>query len=116
MCVSEDRNRKRSSQTETKERERGEPHYHAAEKTLVNAVLRSAKQAPANVRQLNNIPDVIFYCSVGERSWALALLNAALVFYSTLNLVFMKGRLLVKRLSNHDQLQTAFLRLKYMML
>ena len=28
----------------------------------------------------------------------------------------MKGRLLVKRLSNHDQLQTAFLRLKYMML
>ena len=77
MCVSEDRNRKRSSQTETRERERGEPHYHAAEKTLV---------------------------------------NAALVFYSTLNLVFMKGRLLVKRLSNHDQLQTAFLRLKYMML
>ena len=41
-------------------------------------VLRSAKRAPANVRQLNNISDVIFYCSVGERWRALALLNAAL--------------------------------------
>ena len=41
-------------------------------------VLRSAKRAPANVRQLNNISDVVFYCSVGERSRALALLNAAL--------------------------------------
>ena len=29
---------------------------------------------------LNNISDVIFYCSVGERSRALALLHAALVF------------------------------------
>ena len=44
----------------------------------VKPVLRSAKRAPANVRQLNNISDVIFYCSVGERSRALALLNAAL--------------------------------------
>ena len=26
------------------------------------AVLRSAKRAPANVRRLNNISDVIFYC------------------------------------------------------
>ena len=42
-------------------------------------VLRSAKRAPANIRQLNNISDVIFYCSVGERSRALALLNAALM-------------------------------------
>ena len=42
-------------------------------------VLRSAKRAPANVRLLNNSSDVIFYCSVGERSWALALLNAAQV-------------------------------------
>ena len=40
-------------------------------------VLRSAKRAPANVRRLNNISDVIFYCSVDERSRALALLNAA---------------------------------------
>ena len=42
-------------------------------------VLRSAKRAPANVRRLNNISDVIFYCSVGESSRALALLNAAQV-------------------------------------
>ena len=42
-------------------------------------VLRSAKRAPANIRRLNNISDVIFYCSVGERSRALALLNAALL-------------------------------------
>ena len=42
-------------------------------------VLRSAKPAAANVRRLNNISDVIFYCSVGERLRALALLNAALV-------------------------------------
>ena len=41
-------------------------------------MLRSAKRAPANIRRLNNISDVIFYCSVGERSRALALLNAAL--------------------------------------
>ena len=41
-------------------------------------VLRSAKRVPANVRRLNNSSDVIFYCSVGERSRALALLNAAL--------------------------------------
>ena len=41
-------------------------------------VLRSAKRAPSNVRRLNNSSDVIFYCSVGERSRALALLNAAL--------------------------------------
>ena len=40
-------------------------------------VLRSAKRGPANVRRLNNISDVNFYCSVGERSRALALLNAA---------------------------------------
>ena len=45
-----------------------------------NSVLRSAKRAPANVRRLNNISDVIFYCLVGERSRALALLNAALDF------------------------------------
>ena len=43
------------------------------------SVLRSAKRAPAIVRPLNNSSDVIFYCSVGERSRALALLNAALV-------------------------------------
>ena len=42
-------------------------------------VLRSAKRAPAIVRPLNNSSDVIFYCSVGERSRALALLNAALI-------------------------------------
>ena len=45
----------------------------------VTSVLRSAKRAPANVRPLNNSSDVIFYCSVGERSRALALLNAALI-------------------------------------
>ena len=43
-------------------------------------MLHSAKRAPANVRWLNNISDVIFYCSVGERSRALALLNAALIY------------------------------------
>ena len=37
-------------------------------------------RAPAKVRQLNNISDVFFYCSVGERSRALALLNAAQVW------------------------------------
>ena len=42
-------------------------------------VLRSAKRALANVRRLNNSSDVIFYCSVSERSRALALLNAALI-------------------------------------
>ena len=42
-------------------------------------MLRSVKRAPANVRALNNISDVIFFCSVGERSRALALLNAARV-------------------------------------
>ena len=40
-------------------------------------VLRSAKRVPANDRPLNNSSDVIFYCSVGKRSRALALLNAA---------------------------------------
>ena len=49
---------------------------------LVSPLLRSAKRAPANVRRLNNISDVIFYCSVGERSRALALMNAALGPYS----------------------------------
>ena len=39
-------------------------------------VLRSAKRAPAKFRRLNNISDIIFYCLVGERSRALALLNA----------------------------------------
>ena len=39
-------------------------------------VLRSAKRAPANIRRLNHITDAIFYCSVCERSQALALLNA----------------------------------------
>ena len=48
-----------------------------AEYTFATPKLRSAKQAPANVRRLNKISDVIFYCSVGERSQALALLNAA---------------------------------------
>ena len=43
----------------------------------VTSVLRSAMRAPANVRRLNHISDVIFYCSVSERLWALALLNAA---------------------------------------
>ena len=42
-------------------------------------VLRSAKRALANVRRLNNISDVIFYCVVGERSRAFALLNTALL-------------------------------------
>ena len=42
-------------------------------------VLRSAKRVPANVRRLNNISDVVFYCSVGKRSRALALLKAAQV-------------------------------------
>ena len=45
----------------------------------LSTVLRSAMRAPAKVRQLN-ISDVIFYCSVGERSRALALLNAAQVY------------------------------------
>ena len=45
---------------------------------IKSSVLRSAaKRAPANVRRQNNISDVIFYDSVGERSRALALLNAA---------------------------------------
>ena len=48
-----------------------------------NSVLRSAKRAPENVRRLNNISDVIFYCLVGERSRALALLNAALGYYTS---------------------------------
>ena len=42
-----------------------------------SSVLRSAKRVSANVRRLNNISDIIFYCSVGERLQALALLNAA---------------------------------------
>ena len=46
----------------------------------LSTVLRSAMRAPAKVRQLNNISDVIFYCSVGERSRALTLLNAAQVY------------------------------------
>ena len=33
----------------------------------LHPVLRSAKRAPANVRRLNNISDVIFYCSVGVK-------------------------------------------------
>ena len=41
-------------------------------------VLRSAKRVPANVRQLNNRKWRQSYCLVGERSRALALLNAAL--------------------------------------
>ena len=41
-------------------------------------VLRSAKRAPANVRRLNNRKWRQRYCLVGERSRALALLNAAL--------------------------------------
>ena len=44
---------------------------------VCTAVLRSAKRAPANVRRLNNISDVLISCSVGEHSRALALLNAA---------------------------------------
>ena len=44
-------------------------------------VLRSAKRAPANVRRLNNRKWRQRYCSVGECSRALALLNAALVFW-----------------------------------
>ena len=50
--------------------------------SVYKPVLRSATRAPAKVRQLNNISDVIFYCLVGERSRALALLNAALFVYS----------------------------------
>ena len=42
-------------------------------------VLRSAKRAPANVRRLNNRKWRQRYCSVGECSRALALLNAAQV-------------------------------------
>ena len=41
-------------------------------------VLRSVKRAPANVRRLNNRKWRQRYCLVGERSRALALLNAAL--------------------------------------
>ena len=43
-------------------------------------VLRSAKRAPANIRRLNNRKWRQSYCSVSERSRALALLNAALVW------------------------------------
>ena len=43
-------------------------------------MLRSAKRAPANVRRLNNRKWRQSYCSVDERSRALALLNAAQVY------------------------------------
>ena len=45
--------------------------------SIWETVLRSAKRAPANVRQLNNRKWRQSYCLVGERSRALALLNAA---------------------------------------
>ena len=41
----------------------------------------SVERAPASARLLNNSYDVGFYCSTGERSRALALLNAALYWY-----------------------------------
>ena len=47
-------------------------------------VLRSAKRAPANVRRLNNRKWRQRYCSAGERSRALALLNAALMSFETI--------------------------------
>ena len=59
-----------------KTRSRNERQLCAAETT----VLRSAKRAPANARRLNNRKWRQSYCSVGERSRALALLNAALVW------------------------------------
>ena len=43
-------------------------------------VLRSPKRAAANIRRLNNRKWRQSYCSVSERSRALALLNAALVW------------------------------------
>ena len=46
--------------------------YNKLELCIIS-VLRSAKQAPANVCRLNNISDVIFYCSVAERSRARSL-------------------------------------------
>ena len=55
------------------------PVYHIL--TFCLPVLRSAKRGPSNVRRLNNIFDVIFYCSVGERLRALALLNTAQVIF-----------------------------------
>ena len=55
-------------------------------------MLRSANRAPANVRRLNNSSDVIFYCSVGERSRALALLNAAQITYIVTSLKTEKWR------------------------
>ena len=42
-------------------------------------VLRSAKRTPAYVRRLNNRKRRQRYCLVGERSRALAMLNAAMV-------------------------------------
>ena len=49
---------------------------------IKSSVLRSAKRAPANIRRLNNISGVIFYCSR-----ALALLNAALVSIRWINIL-----------------------------
>ena len=57
----------------------GLPHHWSCALYQSYPVLRSEKRAPANIRRLNNISDVIFYCLVRERSRALALLNAAQV-------------------------------------
>ena len=52
-----------------------------ATKCCVHPVLRSAKRAPSNVRRPNNRKWRQRYCLVGERLRALALLNAALIYY-----------------------------------
>ena len=49
-------------------------------------VLHSAERALANVYLLNNSFDVIFYCSEGERSQMLILLNAALYIHAPVSL------------------------------
>ena len=67
---------------------------------VIIPVLRSAKRAPANVRRLNNISDVIFYCSIGERSRALALLHAAQMSSSVLKLAFQSNLILPCRFAD----------------
>ena len=52
-------------------------HNGTTKLCLHYTVLRSAKRAPATVRRLNNRKWRQRYCLVGERSRALALLNAA---------------------------------------
>ena len=62
-------------------------------------VLRSAKRAPANVRRLNNRKWRQRYYLVGERSRALALLNAALLLFLLL-FEWWNNNLFVQRLTN----------------